>query len=151
MAMHNRDIMLKARERLHGNWGPSVGVSIIYVVICLLVGFVPNYIGIGKTAGSVLGFIVSFIIRGPFSFGITSDNFAMVQGKKVRVGRVFDGFSFFGTSCIAYILMFVFASLWMLLLIVPGIIATIAYSMTFYCLVENPHMGGQKPYDKARQ
>ena len=37
----------------------------------------------------------------------------------------------------------------MLLLIVPGIIASIRYSMTFFILIDNPNMTGQEAIDAS--
>ncbi|MCB5245358.1 MAG: DUF975 family protein [Candidatus Cloacimonadaceae bacterium] len=53
---------------------------------------------------------------------------------------MFNGFQDFGRSLTAFLLMFVYILLWSLLLIIPGIIASISYSMTFFILAENPQM-----------
>lgn len=62
----------------------------------------------------------------------------IVEGNDARFSSIFDGFLYVfkavGTSI--YIIVLVF--LWACLLIVPGLIAAIKYSMTSYIIAENP-------------
>jgi uncharacterized membrane protein len=46
--------------------------------------------------------------------------------------------------------MFVFILLWMLLLIIPGIIAALSYSMTFYIIADDETMDAMEAIDKSK-
>jgi uncharacterized membrane protein len=46
--------------------------------------------------------------------------------------------------------MFVFIILWMLLLIIPGIIAALSYSMTFYIIADDETMDAMEAIDKSK-
>jgi uncharacterized membrane protein len=74
-----------------------------------------------------------------------------VKGKEVTVGNLFDGFSCFGSSCIASLLVLLFTFLWTLLLIVPGIIAGLSYAMTFFILSENREITGSEAIRRSKK
>ena len=64
----------------------------------------------------------------------------LVRGGRPDMNAVFAGFKHFGNALAAYLLMALFVFLWMLLLIVPGIIAGLAYSQTFYLMAEDTRL-----------
>jgi len=47
--------------------------------------------------------------------------------------------------------MTLFILLWTLLLIVPGIIAAISYSMTFFILADDPSIGAEAAIEKSKR
>ena len=55
-------------------------------------------------------------------------------------GNLLDGFGCFLRIIILDLLMYIFITLWSMLLIVPGIIAAYRYSMAIYILLDNPDM-----------
>jgi len=65
--------------------------------------------------------------------------------------QIFQGFDNFGTAMGAYLLMILFVFLWSLLLIIPGIIAAISYSMTFYILADDSSIGAMDAIDKSKR
>ena len=124
----NRDLMSLARQQLRGMWGLGVGVTVITFAISVGLNSIPK-----------VGPIVDFIITGPFIIGIAMFYLTLVQKQSApRVARIFDGFNYFGTGFVAFLLMTIFTLLWTLLLIIPGIVAGLSYSMTYFILAENP-------------
>ena len=57
-----------------------------------------------------------------------------------KVDQIFMGFNNFSQALTAYLMMVVYVVLWTLLLIIPGIIAALSYSMIFYIMADNPAM-----------
>jgi hypothetical protein len=57
---------------------------------------------------------------------------ALARGQEVKISQLFEGFSYFIDALLTYLLMCLFILLWLLLLIIPGIVATYSYSMAFY-------------------
>jgi uncharacterized membrane protein len=57
---------------------------------------------------------------------------ALARGQEVKISQLFEGFSYFIDALLTYLLMCLFIFLWLLLLIIPGIMATYSYSMAFY-------------------
>lgn len=125
----NRDLMAQARAALCEHWWLGAGVSFVYMAILSAAGGVP-----------CLGQLVNLMIAGPLSLGMAIFALAVARSKPLSMGQLFEGFNDFGTALAAYLLMAVFILLWCLLLIVPGIVAALAYSMTYFILRDHPRM-----------
>jgi uncharacterized membrane protein len=50
-----------------------------------------------------------------------------------------------------HILKFIFIFLWFLLLIIPGFIAIIRYSMSYYIMIDNPGISGLEAIRRSKQ
>ena len=72
------------------------------------------------------------------------------QQPNPEFGLAFSGFQRFGTALLALILVTLFTLLWMLLLIIPGIIASFRYALTFYVLADNPEMGALEAINRSK-
>ena len=72
------------------------------------------------------------------------------RGKEGRLEQLFEGFNHFATALVTYLLLLLYVFLWMLLLIVPGIIAALGYSMTFYILADDPLIKPQDALKKSK-
>ncbi|HPV14444.1 MAG TPA: DUF975 family protein [Candidatus Cloacimonadota bacterium] len=116
-------IRTQARALLAGKWNLLALIWLAYFFIESATASLP---------GSGL------IIAGPFALGLALLSLRVVRNQDINVEMLFDGFSDFVRSLVAGLLMIVFVFLWSLLLIVPGIIAALSYSMTFYILADNP-------------
>jgi len=64
---------------------------------------------------------------------------------------IFSGFNYFANTLVTYLLMVLYILLWTLLLIIPGIIAALSYSMTFYILVDEPTIKAQEALDRSKK
>lgn len=64
----------------------------------------------------------------------------VVQQRKSGAGNLFDGFAIFFKILWLSILMYIFVFLWMLLFIIPGIVAAYRYRLAFYIMVDNPEL-----------
>lgn len=121
----------KAKVQLKANLGVLVLCTIIVFVIVGVLGQIP-YLGVVGTA----------LVGGPLALGLYMIYLGITYGEKPKVADLFKGFSpeNFLKSFLAYILISLFTFLWTLLLIIPGIVKALSYSMTFYILAENPDM-----------
>ena len=82
--------------------------------------------------------VISFLINGPFEYGIKETALLVARGKEIRVDNLFNGFHVFEKSFLLYLINNIFIFLWSLLFIIPGIIKSLSYSMSFLILQENP-------------
>ncbi len=121
-ATPNSELMERARASLENRWGLGIGVMLLYQVVLSAAQYA----------------FAGLIIAGPMSVGLCQVFMALARRTEARVGQLFDGFNRFGTALAAYLLMTLYILLWTLLLIVPGIIATYAYAMTFFILADDP-------------
>jgi len=140
MTMSNRDIMMNARSQLRGKWGSPILAGLIYFLIITIAGSIP-----------VIGWAIGFIIGGPVAFGLAYYFLSFSRNRNPALEDLFKGFSIFPNTFVAYILIVIFVVLWSLLLIVPGIIAAISYSMTFYIMTDNPEISGQDAIRKSKE
>ncbi len=134
------ELMASARQTLEGKWQNIVLATLVYVIVCC-------------AAGSIhwIGPIIGIIIGGPMALGYLSLVLAVKRGGIVNVSRVFDGFSRFADAVVANLLMTIFVVLWSLLLVVPGVIAALGYSMTFFLMADDPSIDGVEAIRRSKQ
>ncbi len=115
--IRNIDIMRSAKGILRGKWGYSALTSF---VMTLIVSIFP------------------LLLAGPFMIGfIWYLKTVRDDRENARIEILFDGFNDFGRAFLANLLIGLFVFLWTLLLIIPGIVMAMAYSMTMFILAED--------------
>jgi uncharacterized membrane protein len=139
MLTMNRDLMVQARESLRGRWGLAVVANVIYLILGVLIQCIP-----------LVGWIGGLIIGGPLLLGLAGFFLTFSRKQEAKLSQLFDGFQNFPRALIAYILMVLFILLWTLLFIIPGIVAALSYSQTFFLLSENPRMEGLDVLRKSK-
>ena len=139
MNTDNLTLRRAARESLKGQWGLAIGTFLIYILLTSAPGSI-------EARGSIL----TLIIAGPFALGAAIFSLSISRGKEARLEQIFQGFNRFSTSFVAYLLMVLYVLLWSLLLIIPGIIAALGYSMTFYILADDPDINAQDALKKSK-
>jgi uncharacterized membrane protein len=127
--MDNKAIRLEARTLLAGKWGKLALVWLILYAIDIVISSLSNWT-----------FILTLLIAGPFTLGIYTIFLKIFRREDFKIEEMFNGFKDFGRALGTYLLMTLYILLWSILLIVPGIIAAISYSMTFFILAENPNI-----------
>lgn len=124
--MNSKYYKSKAKEALKGNWGIMIGITLIYALIVSACSTIP--------AGAL-------IVTGPMMVGLYIAFVNLIRGTKPEIPMIFDGFSkSFLQSLLLYLLNTIFISLWTLLFIVPGIMKSYAYSMSYYIMADYPEM-----------
>jgi uncharacterized membrane protein len=128
MTSTNFQLRAKARALLGGkifetNW-------LMALVVLLIVG------AIYGAASSF--FVAGIIVYGPLYIGSSYVFLKLVRtGKAIKLEDTFTGFNDFGNNLLLGFMQMLFISLWSLLFVIPGIIMTYAYSMSFY--IKNDH------------
>ncbi|MDR1698471.1 MAG: DUF975 family protein [Prevotellaceae bacterium] len=140
MATPNKILMAQARESLSGHWGLAVGTYFLYFLIMGATGAIHN-------AGS----IITLLVGGAFTLGITTFALAIARKEEAKLEMIFSGFKYYGKTLGLYLLITLFVLLWMLLLIVPGIIAAISYGLAFYLMSDSPNIGVMEAIDKSKK
>jgi uncharacterized membrane protein len=145
MNTENITLMRAARESLKGKWGLAILTFVIYTLLTTTTGSVRPH-GSLLTLSSML----TLIIGGPLALGAAIFSLSLSRGKEAMLEQIFQGFNNFSTAFIAYLLVIVYVFLWTLLLIIPGIIAALGYSMTFYILADEPLTKPQDALKKSK-
>lgn len=84
------------------------------------------------------------------AIGLATYSLALARDEDANINQLFEGFNKFGLALAAYFLMLVFILLWMLLLIIPGIIAAFSYAMTFYIIADDESIDAMEAIDKSK-
>ncbi len=143
MTTKNLELMKMARESLKDKWGIAIATFLIYALI----------IGIVELSSETYPFVnlILLLISGPLSLGIAKFTINISRNQEARIEQLFESFSNFKTSTGAYLLTVLFTLLWTLLLIIPGIIAALSYSMTFYIIADDDSIGAMDAIDKSKK
>ncbi|MCB5247576.1 MAG: DUF975 family protein [Candidatus Cloacimonetes bacterium] len=138
--MNNEQIRLEAREFLKDKW---LNLALVWLIYGAILSLVPATMGIGG--------IVPLIIGGPLMLGIARIFLKLWNRQDFQIEEMFQGFNEFTRSLVAYLLIGLYVFLWSLLLIVPGIIAAISYSMTWFIMAEDRNIDAQEAMRNSKQ
>ena len=121
--------MLKAKDyrqmawgKLQGNWATAVLSYLIMEIIIGLLAFT---------------FIGSFLIAGPLTVGFSLVAINFVRKNNPQIENLFVPFNDYVRTLVLWLINTIFTALWTLLLIVPGIIKSLSYSMSYYILIDD--------------
>ena len=155
----NAEIRQEALSLSKGNWGQAVAVTVVFLLVTYAVSAVAASIGMlggapsGESLlGQVLSLVASVLVVYPMSFSMAMLFLQFVRGEqKLYVKGIFKSFSaqYYGKSVGVYVLISLFSFLWALLLVVPGIIKSLSYSLAPYILVDNPTLTANQAIDES--
>lgn len=123
------ELRLAAREKLRGHWTNALLTHLVAGVVLGLLGSVRG-----------LGGLLWLLAAGPIMLGLVGYFVMLQRGGHPAIEDLFEGFRQFGPAVVLNLLTTVFVFLWSLLLIVPGVIASLRYSMAFYLLHDQPNL-----------
>lgn len=142
--MNRYELKKNAKEQLgngifHDNWLLAV-VSVLAMT------------AITGLAGSILPAVGVLLISGPLTYGLNKMFLKQARdGQKMTFTDLFSGFKEdFGQIFLLGLLMSIFIFLWSLLLIVPGIIMSYAYSMAFYIKADHPEYDWRRCLEESK-
>lgn len=138
MATENPILMKASRTSLKDKWGLAIATFLIYTIITGFFGTIPK-------AGAI-----ALLIAGPMALGAASFSLSLSRGQDAKLEQIFDGFRYFTSALLTYLLMVFYVVLWLLLLIIPGIIAALSYAMVFYILADDPSLKPQEVLRKSK-
>ena len=136
--MNSRELRSKAWNQLKGRYWMVFVVVLIYFAI----------------SGASYPLIVGLVVVGPLTVGLSYYliNIVETDSKGDQFELLIEGFKkSLATSIIANLLVMIFTFLWFLLFIIPGIIKSLAYSMTPYIIADNPDIEPMDAIDKSRE
>lgn len=140
MATPNEELLETTRIQLRGKWGQVILTFLIYIVIIEILGNIPE-----------VGQAITLILGGPMALGAAIYSLSVARGGEPRSEEIFHGFRYFAKTLIAEVLVILYVVLWGLLLIIPGIIAAVSYSMTFYIMADDPSLEPVQAIDRSKK
>lgn len=129
--MNRTELKAKAKQQIKGKIGILFVISLIIAVISGLATLVLSLI-------PIIGNLASAIIVTPaFALSVYRVYLNLTYDASPTAGDAFSGFDDFWSAFKVNFLVGIFTYLWSLLLVIPGIIKSISYSMALYILAEN--------------
>lgn len=145
----NQDLKNAALEALRGNWAPAVVCTIIYLLLSIGISLLQPNIDDPTAALTgaqkimmVANVLLLFLVMVPLGIGYyQAFKVLFTDGDNKLTANCFRlSFGNYFKNVAAYLLMCLFIFLWTLLLIIPGIIKALAYSMTPFILQDFPEL-----------
>lgn len=133
-----------ALQALEGNWGKGTLATLITYVIYIGISFA-FMLAFGDLeddntrTGESLGNIAMLALL-PLGWGYFVFFLNIYRSKNPAIGEIFDGFRNYIKVWATMALQNLYIALWSLLLLVPGIIKTYSYSMTYFVMKDNPSL-----------
>jgi len=156
MVTSNKDLMTQAREALSGRWGLAVGTLLVYLLVigvsqsCFQIQFRANTLHFNPLILSA-GSLATLFLSGALAFGAATFTLAIARKQEAAFKMIFSGFNYYGKTLGLFLLQSIFIFLWMLLLIIPGIIASLSYSMAFFIMSDDPNIEIMEALDKSKK
>ncbi len=138
MTKTNKVLAAESRLALKGKWQRVILTIFVAYALSASVSFIPT-----------IGGLVSLLISGPITAGISIFSLKLIRKQDAQFEDVFKGFTYYLISLKTYVIMTVYILLWSLLLIIPGIIKALSYSMAFFILADNPTLGAREILKKS--
>ncbi|MCZ0754191.1 DUF975 family protein [Anoxybacillus sp. J5B_2022] len=154
----------QARQALKGKWSAAVLFMLVYFFINAIFPTIIEIVASGgwnewieqenpPIAASIFNLLYSFALI-PLGIAMYWAFLDVYRGQSLHVSRVFSAYTpaklplkLIGTS----ILFGIFVFLWSLLLIIPGIIKSLAYSQTFFLLKDHPEYSALQAITESKK
>lgn len=136
-----RELKSDALLQLRGKWFDSAMTSLALIAV-----------SVASSAAGPWGILVTIFIMGAFMFGFTRYYMNVRDDSSDFMTHIFAGFKSgtYLSAILTYLCMTLFTLLWSLLFIIPGIIAALSYSQSFYILNENPGMSPLNAIEQSK-
>lgn len=129
------EIKKNTKAAMKGKWGLSIGVLIVYSLICSAL----SATGIGSLAVGLI------------SVGLAAFFLDALKSEKASFETFFKGFTeYIGTKFLSMLLVSIYTALWTLLFYIPGIVKVYAYAMTPYILLDKPELSANEAITDSR-
>lgn len=142
----NQGYKNRALANLDKAWAPAAIATLIFYVVTLAITYSIEF-GIGSEYS-----LLATLITLPLSYGILVLFLDFARGENIENSKLFDGYKYgFQRIFTTGLLQLIYTVLWYLLLIIPGIIKSYSYSMTYYILKDNPELKNNAAIEKSMQ
>lgn len=157
-----------ARESMKGYYKDAIIMVIVLALISAAAGFIGGaldtalnlkttsevvFMGVKTTTttGGVFTGLATIICTSLFTFGTLSFFLKRSRNEEVTWKELFNKTNLALYFFVVSLIISVFTFLWSLLLIIPGIIAAISYSMTFFIKLDDPEIGYMDAIRKSKE
>ncbi|MDA1536828.1 DUF975 family protein [Bacillus cereus] len=153
------DLKGEALDSLEGKWGLAVGATLLISVLIMAFNFIIDFsftqaFSWEDTKNSTIVDIITTFMVGPLTLGGYYLALHIIREKDARIGHIFRWFtegSKFIKSFLLYIVVNIYLFLWFLLFIIPGIIKSFSYAMTYFIINDHPEYSINQAITESRR
>lgn len=149
--MNRIELKNRAKESLKGKYGEAIKLLLITFAISFATGFVIGFLNLDEDIAELISSIVSFAVAGLLGFGTVSFFLKISRNETVTYKELFSKINMCFSYLAISLLVGLFTALWSLLLIIPGIIAAINYSLVYFVKLDNPELGALEVLRKSKE
>ena len=134
------EVKTASKEQLKGRWGIVGGLFLVITILLIGIQFIPY-----------IGFLGNYIISGACTLSYIIICFKVIQREPLGIEDAFSGFKNFGKSIGLFFWQLLWVFFWTLLFIIPGIIKSYSYCMSFYILVDHPEITVREALNESKR
>ncbi|MCF7911495.1 MAG: DUF975 family protein [Candidatus Cloacimonetes bacterium] len=136
---------VRARRNLEGKWESAIVTVLLGFLVFAAIDAI-----FGKTYldGGFFILCLRLVFQGPVTLGMMMFFLSNSRNSNPQVSLLFKGFDNWINAFLTILLSVMIIAFWSIFLLVPGIIAALSYSMSFYILADNPE---SKPLEALRR
>lgn len=149
--MNRVEIKEKAKASLKGKYGDAIAMMFIYLGISFAAGFIVGLMGFDETSLELASNIVAIVVSALFEFGMLSYFLKVSRNEPVTYKELFSKINMFWPYLGIALLTSLFIILWSFLFIIPGIIASISYTLVYYIKLDNPELSTSEVISKSKE
>lgn len=142
-----KDYRSLAWSKMSGKWGTCALITFVISLISGVIGALPEI----HPILSIITLALSIFVMLPFYYSEEYVALSVSRGEKVEFDDAFSGFKIYKKALCLNLLIAIFTFLWTCLLIIPGIIKGLAYSMSNFILRDNPNMTANEAITESRR
>lgn len=125
MTINRSELKQSAKDSLRGRWGTAIGIFFIYIIV----------------TGIAQSFLLGIFVAPCLLIGLTKVFLQISRNQETNNATLFEGFPIFWKAFGLTFMVGLFTMLWSLLFVIPGIIASLSYSMALYIMADNKSIG----------
>ena len=125
MIINRSELKQSAKDSLRGRWGTAIGMIFMYVIVTGIAG----------------SFILGALAIPFLMIGLTKVFLQISRNQETSNSTLFEYFSIFWKAFGLNFMIGLFTMLWSMLFVIPGIIASLSYSMSLYIMADNKDIG----------
>ena len=153
----NQEYKNAALAALKGKWAPAVICAVVYAVIACAISLSTELVDANSATGvlmtaSLSTMLLSLLVVSPLGVGYYNvhKDLLLNGDDKLTENSFKIGFSNWAHNVWGMFLMGLFIFLWTLLLIIPGIVKALAYSLVPYILVDKPELSANEAINLSK-
>lgn len=144
-----KEIKMKAKESLKGNFGAAIITSLVILVLALIPTIADTILGNDSILASIITIIIE-VLTVFLSVGLAKFYMDVAIKGKGEIKTLFWGTHLYLKAFLLSFLIGIAIILGTILFIIPGIVIALMYSQVFYLMIDNPDMGVLECLQKSR-